>query len=203
MQAFGKIPVPAGRSGIDLLSVSGHKIHAPKGVGALYIRRGVRLHPRMLGGGQENGMRSGTEALPAIAAMGAAVCALPAYDVQQERFSRLYAALLDRLAPELAAGQIVLHRPAAGVRYIVSLSVPGYRSETLLHALAARNVFVSSGSACARGKRSAVLSAMGVPDREIDAALRLSFCADNTGQDVDAFVQALREAMKTVARKRG
>lgn len=152
VQAFGKLPVHVGRTEIDLMSVSGHKICAPKGSGALYIRRGVRVPPLIFGGGQERGMRAGTENLPAIAALGAA-CAVLDGRVREhfERACALRGRLLELLAQ--IEGVRVLS-PPDGSPYITCLSVPGYRSETMLHFLESRGVFVSSGSACSKGASS-------------------------------------------------
>lgn len=200
VQAVGKLPVNAGKMGVDLLSASGHKIHAPKGVGALYVRPGVRLLPRALGGGQERGLRSGTEAVPLIAALGAAAQALPPFAEQQKQYEALRQELLDGLRGRT---DVRLHLPEKGVPYIVNFSVPGLRSETMLHFLAERGVYVSSGSACSKGRRSPVLTALGLPPEEIDSALRLSFCPGNTADDIRRFLEAFREAADTLARKPG
>lgn len=198
VQAAGKLSLSLARMGVDMATVSGHKIHAPKGVGALYIRKGVRILPRSFGGGQEGGLRCGTEATPAIAAMAAAVTAMPAPTEQQ----RLYTRLRDRLLGGLAdRPDVVFHLPAGGVSYLMNLSVPGIRSETMLHFLAEREIYVSSGSACSKGKRSPVLTAMGLSDREIDSALRISFSYENTEEDVDGFVEALKQAADVLVRK--
>ena len=199
VQAAGKLSLKAERWGVDLLSVSGHKLHAPKGCGALYVRKGVRLLPRMLGGGQERGLRSGTEAVPSIVGFGAAAASLPPFNVQWER----YVALRDALIAELQdMEEVRWHLPTGGVPYIVHFSIPGIRSETLLHFLAAREIYVSSGSACAKGKHSAVLEAMGLPTAEIDSSLRVSFCYRNTEDEVRALAQALRDAAVTLQRRR-
>ncbi|MGI6264560.1 MAG: cysteine desulfurase family protein [Acutalibacteraceae bacterium] len=199
VQAAGKRTLRPARMGVDLLSISGHKLHAPKGVGLLYIRRGARILPRTFGGHQENGLRAGTESTPLIAALGAAIESLPSPSDQQERYERLRRRLIDQLAEN---DQIRFHLPPGGVPYIVHLSVPGVRSETLLHFLAQREIYVSSGSACAKGQKSPVLTAMGLPDAEIDSALRISFCYENTPDDIDRFTAALVEAASTLARKR-
>lgn len=198
VQAAGKLPVNFERMSVDMASVSGHKIHAPKGVGALYIRKGVRILPRSFGGGQEKGLRCGTEAMPAIAAMGAAVTAMPAPSEQQRLYSRLRDRLIDGLSDR---PDVVFHLPDGGVPYLINLSVPGIRSETMLHFLAEREIYVSSGSACSKGKRSPVLTAMGLSDREIDSALRISFSYENTEEDVDGFVEALKQAADVLVRK--
>lgn len=197
VQAAGKLPLYAEKWGVDFLSVSGHKIHAPKGVGALYIRRGVSVIPRAPGGEQEQGLRAGTEATPAIAAFGAAAAAVPDLDALNERFERLYAQLVEGLK---AFPNVRLHQPAARVPYLLNLSLPGLRSETLLHFLARREVFVSGGSACSKGKQSPVLKALGLPPQEIDSALRVSFSRDTTPQDIDRFLQALHEADDSLTR---
>lgn len=199
VQAAGKLPLKAERWGVDLLSVSGHKLHGPKGCGALYVRRGVRLLPRMLGGGQEQGLRSGTEAVPALAGFGAAAAAVVPFERQREHYVRLRETLIEELRslPEMR-----WHCPPNGVPYIVHLSLPGLRSETLLHFLAAREIYVSSGSACSKGKHSPVLEAMGLPAAEIDSSLRISFCYENTEDEVRALAQALREAAETLQRRR-
>ncbi len=198
VQAVGKIPVKAVRWGIDTLSASAHKLHGPKGCGALYVRRGVRLQPRQLGGKQEGGLRCGTEATPLIAAFGAAVEQIPPFSASTAH----YAALRQRLLTNLEGkADIRFHLPPGGVPYIIHLSVPGYRSETLLHYLAQREIYVSSGSACAKGATSPVLAAMGLPPEEIDSALRISLCRDNTPEEIDRFTQALLEATDTLARR--
>ncbi len=199
VQAAGKLTIKAERWGVDLLSVSSHKLHGPKGCGALYVRKGVRLLPRQLGGGQEKGVRSGTEAVPAIVGFGSAAAALPSVEAQQEKHTALREALMRELA---SLSDVRWHLPQDGVPYIVHLSIPGIRSETLLHFLAARDIYVSSGSACSKGKHSTVLEAMGLPAEEIDSSLRISFCFENTEDEVRALAQALRDAAETLQRRR-
>jgi len=153
--------------------------------------------PRAVGGSQERALRAGTEAAPAIAAFGAAVTALPP---MQETLAH-YTALCDRLIAGLSAfSGARLHRPAVHVPYIVNVSFPGLRSETLLHFLAERDIFVSGGSACSKGKQSPVLQALNLPTAEIDSALRISFCHTTTETDVDRFLAAMREAVDTLTR---
>ena len=200
VQAAGKILLRAEKWGVDLLSVSSHKLHGPKGVGALYIRKGVRVLPRIFGGGQENGLRSGTEPVPAIAGFGAAAAAVPPFIEQTRQYETLKAYLLEELGSH---PDVRFHTPPGGVPYIVNLSLVGFRSETVLHFLAQRGIFVSSGSACAKGKHSTVLTAMGVPAAEIDSSLRISFCRDNTREDIHSLCEALREAAATLQRRQG
>ena len=198
VQAAGKLPIRAGRWGVDSMAVSAHKIHGPKGVGALYLRKGARILPRQLGGKQEGGLRCGTEAAPLIAAFGAAIEQLPPVPKQMMHYDTLRQHLLSRLDNHPA---VRFHLPAGGVPYIIHLSVPGYKSETLLHFLAQKEIYVSSGSACSKGAKSPVLTAMGLPVAEIDSALRVSLCRDNTIEDMDRFADGLLEAVEKLARK--
>lgn len=198
VQAAGKLPLYGARWQVDAMSVSAHKLHGPKGCGALYLRQGARILPRQVGGLQERSLRGGTEAAPLIAAFGAAAEALPPLAEQEALFETLRKRLFDRLAD----APVVFHLPADGVPYIIHLSVPGFKSETLLHFLSERDIFVSSGSACAKGAKSPVLQAMGLPETEIDSALRISLCHNNTPEDIDRFADALIAATQTLARRR-
>ncbi len=198
VQAAGKIPLYAERWNVDSMSISAHKLHGPKGVGALYVRRGARVLPRQFGGKQEGGFRPGTEAAPLIAAFGAAVGEIPPPHRQMEHYDRLRRRLLERL--EGVEG-IRFHIPKYGVPYIIHLSALGLKSETMLHYLAQKEVYVSSGSACSKGAKSPVLTALGLPAAEIDSALRVSLCRYNTEEDIDRFAETLLEAMTTLARR--
>ena len=197
VQAFGKLPIKLESLGVDLLSVSGHKIHAPKGIGALYIKSGVHIKPLLLGGGQENGMRSGTESVPLIAAFGAAVEELPDINKQLNDMQSLcdYAksVLLD-------TGVVTINSKDGSLPYILNISVPGFRSETLLHFLESKGIFVSSGSACSKGKGSYVLSEFGLKQSLVDSALRISFSRYNTKADADKLTAALLLATKSLRR---
>jgi len=198
VQAYGKLPMNPQRLGVDLLTVSAHKVHGPKGAGALFVRRGVRISPILFGGAQEQKLRPGTEALPAIAGFAAAARAFP--DLQQ---SLAYVTgLRDRLIRGLNAMESVkVNSPADALPYIVNLSVPGLQSETMLNFLSERGVYVSSGSACARGRRSRVLRAMALGDQDIAGALRVSLSRYSTWEEIDAFLLALGEAQGALARK--
>ncbi len=199
VQAAGKLPIKAERWGVDLLTVSSHKIHGPKGCGALYVRRGVRVLPRQIGGGQEKGLRSGTEAVPAIVGFGAAAAAVVPFEKQREHYEALKRVLCEELS---RLDGVRLHLPQGGVPYIVHLSLPGLRSETVLHYLEEKDIYVSSGSACSKGKHSAVLTAMELPNDEIDSSLRISFCYGNTEDEVRRLTEAIAEAMSTLQRRR-
>lgn len=198
VQAAGKLPLCAAKWQLDAMTVSAHKLHGPKGCGAVYLRRGARILPRQFGGKQQDGIRPGTEAAPLIAAFGAAVTALPPLSKQQALFETLRQHLLPKLQN---IPDVVLHLPENGVPYILHLSVPGLRSETILHFLSEKNIFVSSGSACAKGAKSPVLTAMGLPPAEIDSAIRVSLCHHNTIADLDRFADALADATRVLARK--
>jgi cysteine desulfurase len=198
VQAFLKVPFSAKTLGADLISVSGHKIHAPKGVGALYIRSGLRLKPFIVGGSQESGRRAGTEAVPQIAAFGAAARVAKAGMAENTaRMAALKAGALDRLRAEIPELQWI----DAAAPHILSVSLPGWRSEVLMNFLEAREIYVSKSSACKKGGRSHVLEAMGLSPRVIDGALRISLSRYTTADDVDALCRALKEARDTLAHR--
>lgn len=201
VQAFGKIPFSVDRLGIDLMTVSGHKIHAPKGVGALYLAPGARVLPILFGGGQQDKLRPGTEGVPLAVALGAAAYEAAAeLTANTERVRAVRARLLKRLS---AMEGIVFHSPERNNSpYLLDISAPGFRSETMLHFLAERSIFVSSGSACSKGAKSHVLEAMGRPAAEIDSALRVSLCKHNTVDQADRFAEALSIAMRELRRAR-
>ena len=198
VQGFLKVPFSAKSLGADLISLSGHKIHAPKGVGALYIRSGVRLKPFLVGGGQEEGRRAGTEAVPQIAAFGEA-CRIGKAGMAENaaRMAALKARILSQLREELPG----LRAVESAAPHILSLSLPGYRSEVLMNFLEAREIYVSKSSACKKGGRSHVLEAIGLKSDVIDGALRIGFSRYNTKADVDALAEGLIEAQRTLAHR--
>lgn len=196
VQAFCKHPLSVKRLGVDLLSVSGHKIHAPKGVGALYVRRGVRILPQIFGGGQEKSLRSGTESVPLICAMGAAVREAPPERQTLPKMQALHDSLAERLR-EISG--VVLRDIPGGSPYILNLSAGRVRAETMLHFLADQGIYISSGSACGRGKPSHVLTAMHVPEHDILSALRVSFSLENTLEDIEALAAALEAGLQTLS----
>lgn len=197
VQALGKLPLKAARLGVDLMSVSSHKICGPKGAGALYIRRGARIAPLIYGGGQEKGLRAGTEDLPMIAGFGAA-CHRLTGQIQKnhDRMLALWTLLREELE-QIPEARIL--SPEGGSPYILNFSVPGYRGETMLHFLESRGIFVSSGSACSKGAASPVLTAMGLPKKVVDGALRASFIYDTEEKDVRRLAEALKEGIAKVA----
>ncbi len=198
VQAFMKLPFSARTLGADMISVSGHKIHAPKGIGALYIKKGLKLKPFIVGGSQENGRRAGTEAMPQIAAMGAA-CAEARAEMGEyvPRMAALKARLVERLGREIPEFTYV-DTPAP---HILSISLPGWRSEVLMNYLESKEVYVSKSSACKKGGRSHVLEAIGLKSDVIDGAIRVGLCRFTTEEDIDALCAALAEAHDTLAHR--
>ena len=198
VQGFLKVPFSAKSLGADLISVSGHKIHAPKGVGALYIRQGLRLKPFLLGGGQEEGRRAGTEAMPQIAAFGEA-CRIGKAGMAEN--IRRMAALKQQLLEELRAGIPELGWVESAAPHILSVSLPGWRSEVLMNFLEAREIYVSKSSACKKGGRSHVLEAIGLDARAIDGALRIGLSRMTTEEDILALVRGLMDARASLAHR--
>lgn len=196
VQAFMKLPFTVKSLGADLISVSGHKIHAPKGIGALYIRNGVKLKPYLLGGGQENGRRAGTEAMPQIAAFGAACQA--AREHLQENYERM-AALRQLAIDELRRDIPELVVIGGGAPHILSISLPGWRSEVLMNYMEAQEIYVSKSSACKKGGRSHVLEAIGLAPKVIDGAIRIGLSRYTTREDILALCAALKEARSKLA----
>lgn len=198
VQAFGKTDVSVDRLGVDLLSASGHKIHGPKGIGLFFKKKSVNLKPLIHGGGQEKGLRSGTESVPLIAALGGALG-----ELDTDKALKKMAELSDYASECFSSlSDVVINSPLENrLPYIINISVLGYRSETLLHYLESKNIFVSSGSACAKGKGSYVLTEVGIDRDRTDSALRISFSKHNTKSDIDALCEAIASAQKTLRRR--
>ena len=191
VQAFGKININVKKLGADLLSVSSHKIHGPKGCGALFVKKGVRILSRTFGGEQEKKMRCGTEALPLIGAFGVA-CNELEIDKNYDKIS----GLCDYARRKLSEIEgVSFNSPQDALSYVLNISAGKVRSETMLHFLEEYEIYVSSGSACAKGKPSHVLSAMGVTPERADSALRISFSKYNTKEDIDALCDALKQGL--------
>ena len=198
VQAWMRVPVRL--ANIDSYSVSGHKIHAPKGIGALYLRKGYHIEPPYLGGGQEKGMRPGTENLPYAIGMAKAATLLSRTLPQRHK-------TLVELNTRLREGlkqfpEVTLNSPEDAVPEVLNFSLNVIRSETMLHHLETMGVYVSSGSACSKGAASHTLTAMGLEPRRIDTAIRASFCADNTPEDVDALLEGLKTGLAALSRIR-
>ena len=199
VQAYGKVDMSAyasGTSGVDLITVSSHKIHGPKGVGALYQKKGSELPPYIVGGGQEKGRRSGTENVPGIAGFGKA-CGLAA-ELREASWEKVAAArkhLLDGILDQIP--DVLVNSPDDAVPYVLNVSFLGTRGEVLLHTLEQDGIFVSTGSACSSNKKggSYVLAAMGRTSKEIEAAIRFSFCRYNTVEEMDYVIDKVAAAV--------
>ena len=189
VQGLFKVPFNAKTLGADLISVSAHKIHGIKGAGALYIRPNLHLPAYQHGGGQELNLRSGTEAVPAICAFGAAADELR--KTAREDMAAM-ASLRDSLVAALKELDGVQILGVGAAPHIVSLSIPGLRSQLIINRLQDMEIYVSAGSACSRGHRSHVLLAAGADNRAIDGAVRVSFSRDNTPEDVDKLIEGLK-----------
>ncbi len=197
VQAFGKIPLTPKKWGVDLMTVSSHKIHGPKGVGALFVKEGTKLSPVAAGGGQERDIRPGTEPMPAIAGFYGAIEELKV----KESLLKM-TELRDYLANELANRDFVtVNSPENALPYIVNLSLKERRSETVLNFLSDMEIYVSSGSACSKGHKSPVLTAMGLDDALIDSSLRVSMSRFTTKEQLDYFLKGIDMAVKIIRKK--
>ena len=191
VQGFLKLPAVLAGLGADLVTVSGHKLGAPKGVGALYVKKGVRLRPLLTGGGQEEGLRSGTEATAQIAGFAEACRQIMADRTRLERTQAIKDYALDRLKAEIPKLEVISTGDAP---HICAVTLPGYKSEVVVRVLGDQGVCISSGSACHKGKPSHVFAALGLPKPWLDGALRISFSPDSTRDEADQLVSALKGA---------
>ena len=182
VQAFGKMPVKPSALGADMVTVSSHKIHGPKGAGALYIRSGVKIQPRAFGGEQEMKIRPGTQAMPAIAGFGAAAKAIPDLKQSLERAESLKAYMLAKFEEN---GGIIINSSPDALPYVTNISVTGIKSEPMLNFLSSKGICVSSGSACSKGKKSRVLAEAGLESAAVESALRISFSRFTTESEID------------------
>ena len=198
VQGFMKVPFSAKKLGADMITVSGHKIHAPKGIGALYIKTGVKIKPYIMGGAQENGLRAGTEPMPQIAAFGKA-CELAKAGMAQytENMAQLRNYAAESIVSQMPEAIII----GGGAPHILSVSLPGWRSEVLMNFLEARSIYISRSSACKKGGRSHVLEAMGLPANVIDGAVRISLSRYTTKQELCELCIALKDAHDTLAHR--
>ena len=202
IQAFGKFQIYPKRQGIDLMSVSAHKFHGPKGVGFLYISGKAKVQPQILGGGQQGGMRSGTDNVPGIAGM--EVAAREVYSRLEENRQYMYS-LKEHMTEELLnMEQVVVNGMPCkkGAPHIISASFLGVRSEVLLHALEERGIYVSAGSACSTHKKtsSSTLTAVGMKKSQLETTLRFSFCETTTAEEIDYCIQTLKELLPVLRR---
>lgn len=196
VQGYMKLPIKAASLGADLISLSAHKIHGVKGVGAIYIKKGVRVIPIVTGGKQEKGIRSGTESVPLIVAFGAAVDKFrPTIAERYERVSQLKSHLLEKIG---GIENVAVNSPSDGSPYVINISAVGKRSEIMLHFLESKGIYVSSGSACSKGQQSGVLGEFGISGKRADGAVRISITAQTTEEELDEFAEALAEGMTKI-----
>jgi len=198
VQGYMKLPVKPERCGIDLMSMSAHKVHALKGSGALYIANGVRIKPYVLGGGQENNICSGTQAMPNIAAFAAAVGELADIDGRLKTVSELNAYFKNGL--EKIDG-VTLNSPENALPYIINISLRGIPSQVSVNYLSSKGVYVSAGSACSKGHRSDVLVSMGLSVDRIDSAIRLSMSYETTKEEIDYALSAIKSCLEELSKK--
>lgn len=195
VQALGKVDLKG--TGADMISVSSHKIHGPKGMGALYVKKGLNLQPLIVGGGQERKMRSGTENTPGIVGFGTAVqICMDNFETRVETMANCRKHLISCLEENL--DDIVVNSPEDGCPSVLNISFLGTRGEVLLHTLEQDGIMVSTGSACSSGKKgySHVLKAMGMTDREIEGAVRFSFSEFNTIEEMEYVADKVTQAVK-------
>lgn len=197
VQAFGKIQLKPYNMGVDLMSISSHKIHGPKGAGALFVKKGTRLAPYVFGGLQENKVRPGTEPLPAIAGFAAACQAMPDYSAGYEHARKLRDYFVQNVS---AMENVKINSPENASPYITNISVLGIPSEVMLNYLSNLGIYVSSGSACAKGNKSRVLKAMNLSDDRINSALRISISRFTTKEEIDYLLYGITNAQKTMRR---
>lgn len=198
VQAYGKMILKPKKWNLDSLCVSAHKVHGPKGVGALYIKKGVRIAPLLYGGEQQKKVRPGTQCAPLIASFGTAV---EEFDIPSNL--RHVTVLNTYLKDELSKIEgVTVNSSDNALPYVLNISVQGIKSETMLHHLEQDEVYVSSSSACAKGKKSYVLKALSLDDKLIDSSLRISFSKYNDKSDIDAFLESLKRGINTLAKRK-
>ena len=197
VQAFGKVQLKPYNMGVDLMTVSSHKIHGPKGAGALFVKKGTKLVQHSFGGLQENKIRPGTEPLPAIAGFGAAAAAIPDYSESLKYVTDLRNYMVAKLR---TIEGVRINSPENALPYITNISVEGIPSEVMLNYLSGLGICVSSGSACSTGHKSRVLKAMNLSDDVINTALRISLSVFTTKEEIDYLIGGIASARKTMRR---
>ena len=197
VQAFGKVQLKPYNMGVDLMTVSSHKIHGPKGAGALFVKKGTKLVQHSFGGLQENKIRPGTEPLPAIAGFGAAAAAIPDYSESLKYVTDLRNYMVAKLR---TIEGVRINSPENALPYITNISVEGIPSEVMLNYLSGLGICVSSGSACSKGHKSRVLKAMSLSDDVINTALRISLSVFTTKEEIDYLIGGIASARKTMRR---
>lgn len=197
VQAFGKIVLKPKKLGIDLMSMSAHKIHGIKGAGALYVNNSIRILPSIAGGGQENGLISGTEAIPAICAFSEAVKDIGNVQKNLEEVASVRNYFVNKIS---TLDKVYVNSPKDALPYIINISVEGVPSQVMLNSLSSMGICVSAGSACAKGHRSDVLTAMGVSPKGIDSAIRISLSKTTTENDMEMLYNGIVNTMNRVRR---
>lgn len=202
IQSYGKMEIRPKKIGCDLLSVSGHKIHGPKGSGFLYIKDKTKIRPQILGGGQQKGMRSGTENVPAFAGLG--VAAEEIYKDSEAKINHMFT-LREHFIEEVSKIEGVSvngKKTRENAPHITSVSIDGVRAEVMLHSLEDKGIYVSAGSACSSNKPavSATLKGIGLPDRLLDSTIRFSFCVDTTEEEVDYAIEVMKQIIPMLRR---
>ena len=195
VQAYGKLEARPKSLGVDLMTVSSHKIHGPKGAGALYVSRDAALMPRVFGGEQEKKLRPGTQAMPAIAGFGAAAGELRDIKTNLERVTNLRDYMLAELE---RAGDIAVNSPPDALPYVTNISVLGVKSEPMLNYLSSKGICVSSGSACSKGKKSRVLTEMGLSRERAETPLRISFSRFTSKEEIDYLIEMISQGKKEI-----
>lgn len=195
VQAFGKIQLKPYNMGVDLMSISSHKIHGPKGAGALFIKKGTRILPHTYGGSQENKVRPGTEPMPAVAGFAAAAAAMPDCTRGLEQAGKLRDYFVSKVS---AMENVTINSPENALPYVTNISVLGIPSEVMLNYLSNMGIYVSSGSACSKGHKSRVLKAMNLSDARINSALRISISRFTTREEIDYLLFGIAGAQKNM-----
>lgn len=198
VQAYMKLDLKPEKIGADLMSISAHKVHGLKGAGALYIKKGVRILPHILGGGQENGIISGTQAMPNIAAFAAAVEELGSVQKRLDYVTELNAYLREKLD---GIDFVKINSPENALPYILNISLVGIPSQVSVNYFSQNGICVSAGSACAKGHRSDTLTAMGLDNARIDSAVRVSFSFENTKEEIDFFAEKILSAGRELLKR--
>lgn len=198
-QSYLKYPVSVKKLGVDLLTLSAHKIHGPKGVGALFVKKGVRILAHTFGGEQEKGLRPGTESLILINGFKGAVEDFGNATENAQKVKEIKDYIIEKLKNE---SDVIINSPENSSDYILSIAVLGIRSETMLHFLESENIFVSSGSACAKGKASHVLTALGYDKKRSDSTIRISFSKLNTLYQADMLINGIITAKNTLIKSK-
>ena len=197
VQAFGKIVLKPKKLGIDLMSMSAHKIHGIKGAGALYVNNSIRILPSIVGGGQESGLISGTEAMPAICAFAEAVNDIGSVEKNLAEATKVRDYFVNKIS---TLDKVYLNSPKDALPYIINISVEGVPSQVMLNSLSSMGICVSAGSACAKGHRSDVLTAMGVTPKGIDSAIRISLSKTTTENEMDLLYNGIVDTINRVRR---